>query len=215
MENASKALMIAGGVLIALIIITMFILMSNRLSNLQEEQEQQIQTEQIAAFNAEFEAYNKKVLYGTDVITAMNKAIQNNINMNATNIENRHYINIKLKLNDTIQTTIIREDMRTGNKEDFNDFNFIKDNFGYNLSDKIIEKGKTYSLGKYDGNELEMDKSIKELFESETNDYKCQKGQYRYQIQSALTNFVKTVYKCTSVKYNDDGIIMEMTFEQK
>lgn len=215
MENASKALMIAGGVLIALIIITMFILMFSRLSNIQEEQEEQTKIEQIVAFNEQFEAYNKKVLYGTDVITVMNKAIQNNINMNATNIENRRYINIKLKLKDTIQTTIIRENMGTGKTEDFNNFNFIEEHFGYDLSTTKLEKNKTYSLGTYEGNELKMDERIKDLFLSKPNDYKCQEGSYRYHIQSALTNFVKTVYKCTNVKYNDDGTIMEMTFEQK
>ena len=80
MENASKALLIAGGVLIALIIITMFILMFSRLSNIQKDQEEQIKTEQLAAFNAEFEAYNKKAMYGVDVITLINKVAENNKN---------------------------------------------------------------------------------------------------------------------------------------
>ena len=78
MENASKALIIAGGVLIALIIISMFIAMFNNISNIQKEQEDQIKVEQITAFNAEFEAYNKKVMYGADVITLINKVAENN-----------------------------------------------------------------------------------------------------------------------------------------
>ena len=78
MENATKALLIAGGVLIAIIIITMFIMMFNRLSNLQNEQEEQQKIEQLADFNAQFEAYNKKAMYGTDVITLINKVVENN-----------------------------------------------------------------------------------------------------------------------------------------
>lgn len=78
MENASKALLIAGGVLIALIILTMLIMMFNSMSNMQKEQEEQTKIEQIAAFNSEFEAYNKKVMYGTDVITLINKVAENN-----------------------------------------------------------------------------------------------------------------------------------------
>ena len=78
MENASKALLIAGGVLIAIIIITMFIMMFSRLSNIQKDQEEQTKIEQLAAFNAEFEAYNKKVMYGVDVITLINKVAENN-----------------------------------------------------------------------------------------------------------------------------------------
>ncbi len=78
MENASKALLIAGGVLIAIIIISMFIMMYNRMASIQKAQEEQTKMEQLAAFNAEYEAYNKKVMYGTDVITVINKAIENN-----------------------------------------------------------------------------------------------------------------------------------------
>ena len=78
MENASKALLIAGGVLIALIIISMLLAMFNNISNLQKEQEEQTRIEQITAFNSEFEAYNKKVMYGTDVITLINKVAENN-----------------------------------------------------------------------------------------------------------------------------------------
>lgn len=78
MENASKALMIAGGILVALIIITMFLMMFNNLSNIKKEQEEAVKVEQVEAFNAEFEAYNKKVMYGVDVITLINKVAENN-----------------------------------------------------------------------------------------------------------------------------------------
>ena len=78
MENASKALLIAGGILIALIIIAMFIMMFNKITNLTNEHEEQIKIEQLAAFNAQFEAYNKKAMYGTDVISLINKVAENN-----------------------------------------------------------------------------------------------------------------------------------------
>ena len=84
MENASKALLIAGGVLIALIILTMFIVMYNNMANIQKEQEEQTRIEQIAAFNAEFEAYNKKVMYGTDVITLINKVAERTVKKNGS-----------------------------------------------------------------------------------------------------------------------------------
>jgi len=78
MENASKALLIAGGVLIALIILAMLLAMFDSMSNIQKEHEEQTKIEQIAAFNSEFEVYNKKVMYGTDVITLINKVAENN-----------------------------------------------------------------------------------------------------------------------------------------
>lgn len=100
MENATKALLIAGGVLIAIIIITMFIMMFNRLSNIQNEQEEQQKIEQLAAFNAQFEAYNKKAMYGTDVITLINKVVENNkIYSGNTDYQ------ITITLNDTVMTS--------------------------------------------------------------------------------------------------------------
>lgn len=78
MENASKALLIAGGILIAIILISIFISMYNNMSSFQKNQEQKKEMDQLAAFNAEFEAFDKKVMYGTDVITLANKVQNNN-----------------------------------------------------------------------------------------------------------------------------------------
>lgn len=79
MVNASKALLIAGGILLAIIILTTFIMMFNKMSVIQQQQREMTKTEQLLAFNAEYEAYNKKAMYGVDVITLINKVEQNNI----------------------------------------------------------------------------------------------------------------------------------------
>ena len=100
MENASKALIIAGGVLIALIIITMFLIMYNRISNIQKEQEEQTKIEQLATFNAEYEAYDKKLMYGVDVITLINKVVENN-----KKYEGNADYQITLTLDGTIMTS--------------------------------------------------------------------------------------------------------------
>lgn len=93
MENASKALLIAAGVLIAIIIISVFLTIYNRLSSVKKAQDEKVELEQLAAFNAEYESYNKSVMYGTDVVTLVNKANENNRKqMNGT-------INIYLTMN--------------------------------------------------------------------------------------------------------------------
>lgn len=101
MENASKALLIAGGVLIALIILTSFIAMYGRIANLQEEQEEQIKLDQLAEFNAKYEAYNKRIMYGTDVITLMNKVNENNVKAGT----NDYKITLTVKLLDDSYVT--------------------------------------------------------------------------------------------------------------
>ena len=78
MENAAKALEIAGGVLIALLIISLFVYMFNQVSYHQSMQNQNLETQKLEAFNKTYEAYNKSILYGADVISVINMAISNN-----------------------------------------------------------------------------------------------------------------------------------------
>ena len=78
MENASKALLIAGGILISIIVISLFVSMYGKMSSLQRTQKEQQKMEQISAFNAEYEAFDKDVMYGADVVTLANKVKNNN-----------------------------------------------------------------------------------------------------------------------------------------
>ncbi len=78
MENASKALMIAGGVLIAVIIITLLVYMFSSMSNIFKSEDEIKKVEEIEAYNKEYESYNKKLLRGADIISLLNKAISNN-----------------------------------------------------------------------------------------------------------------------------------------
>lgn len=78
MENASKALLMAGGILLAVIIMGTFIYMFTN-ARITAETEHEIETvEQITKFNNQFESYNKKLMRGVEVISALNKAIDNN-----------------------------------------------------------------------------------------------------------------------------------------
>ena len=78
MENVSKALLIAGGVLIAIIILSMFLTMYNRVSSIAKTQEDKKAIEQVQEFNAEYEAFDKSIMYGVDVITLYNKINNHN-----------------------------------------------------------------------------------------------------------------------------------------
>ena len=79
MDNAAKALLIAGGVLLALLTISLFVYMQQNLTTIKSAQDDKTAAEQLAKFNAEYEAFNKKYMYGADVITLLNKINENNI----------------------------------------------------------------------------------------------------------------------------------------
>ena len=74
MENASKALLIAGGVFLALLTISMFVLMINNVKNVDIMQKEQAQIEDIKKWNQEWEVYNKENMYGAEVLTVLNKS---------------------------------------------------------------------------------------------------------------------------------------------
>lgn len=79
MENAAKALLIAGGIAIALIIISLLVYSANKISEIGEINQKEAEVKQLAEFNAEYEAYNKKLMYGAEVLSVINKAEDNNI----------------------------------------------------------------------------------------------------------------------------------------
>ena len=59
MENATRALTMAGGILIALMILGALFLMFNNLSSYQNQNDTSTKSTQIAEFNNQFEPYNK------------------------------------------------------------------------------------------------------------------------------------------------------------
>ena len=75
MENASKALLIAGGMLIALLTITLLVIMFNQIGGFYASEENAEREEQIAKFNLEYEAYNREDVRGTDLLSLINKVI--------------------------------------------------------------------------------------------------------------------------------------------
>lgn len=78
MENATKALIMAGTILIALLIISLGVYLFNTYSDFAyEKQEQQAKQEKIQ-FNTKFEKYVEKDLSLQDVITIVNLAKEYN-----------------------------------------------------------------------------------------------------------------------------------------
>lgn len=80
MENASKALMMAASVLIALVIIGALLLMFNSISSYQNLDTQNTREAQIIEFNNQYETYDRKDVRGTELISLLNKVISYNRN---------------------------------------------------------------------------------------------------------------------------------------
>ena len=73
MENASKALLIAGGILIAVIIISLLVVMFTQIGDYQKSQSSGSKESQLAEFNRDFERYTEDEIRGVDLVSLINK----------------------------------------------------------------------------------------------------------------------------------------------
>lgn len=112
MENASKALLIAGSILIGMIVISLFYYMFDKVGMLVSDTDRNTLEQEIADVNKGFEAYNKKIMYGIDVINVLNKAIDNNKRNDCEFDENSEF-NVNITLNITDNQTIPELNIKT------------------------------------------------------------------------------------------------------
>ena len=93
MENASKALIMAGGVLIALIIIGILVAFFNNLSDWQKINQSSEEVEQITEFNKQYDVYARNV-YGSELLSIANKIDD----YNKRESDNKGYSKIELEV---------------------------------------------------------------------------------------------------------------------
>lgn len=77
MENASKALLIAGSILISLVIIGALVFMFRNITGYQKIAGTVTEEQQIANFNKEYTSFEKN-LYGSELLSLINKAVDYN-----------------------------------------------------------------------------------------------------------------------------------------
>lgn len=78
MENASKALLIAGGILISLLVVGALLLMINQLSYYQKSNSDELKDSQLLEFNRQFDQYTYSDIQGYELLTLINKVIDYN-----------------------------------------------------------------------------------------------------------------------------------------
>lgn len=190
MENASKALLIAGSILIALMILSLIIYVFTSTSRMAQAQEGKKETEEIVAFNQTYEAYNKKRMYGTDIITVVNKAIEYNrkatekieiILITHNDYETTEEI-ITTDSNGITTSTKTKKIKDLSLKADTYDATLLKDFFGQEVNDEIgVKEGRNTTKNVY----------------------------------SSLTTFKMSIFECVNIAYNKNGRIASMKFEEK
>lgn len=79
MENASKALLMAGAVLIGLLVISLAVLAYNQMSHYQKSQSDVVKDQQLAEFNNQYTQYIRNDVKGIDLVSLANKVVDFNL----------------------------------------------------------------------------------------------------------------------------------------
>lgn len=113
MENASKALEIAAGVLLGVLIMSLIAYFFTSISSWPEQQDNEKELEQTAKFNLEYEVYDKKGMYGADVISCLSKAVNNNEKyyeggsfLSGQKYGEKYWVNVYVNLNSCLKEEI-------------------------------------------------------------------------------------------------------------
>ena len=106
MENASKALLMAAGVLIGILIISFMMLLLRKGGQMSSEYDNQLSDKELLKFNSQFEIYHKADNSFFDVITVVNLAYDVNTSVgweagNGVTVEIKEGAAVKYKMPDS------------------------------------------------------------------------------------------------------------------
>ncbi len=81
MDNASLAVRMAGGVLIALLIIGLFVSVMVIINDNQQKQQDEEELKQVSLFNESYSSFENRIISGYNMLSLINKAIDYNQRM--------------------------------------------------------------------------------------------------------------------------------------
>ena len=111
MENASKALIMAGGMLLAILIVSLLVYAWSLFSKYQSSQDDLVNIEDTAKFNEQFTNYQRDNVKGYDILSLANKVTDYNYRKSEsdrTNDENYVPITIVINLTDDNRKSLRR-----------------------------------------------------------------------------------------------------------
>jgi len=99
MENASKALLMAGGILMALLVIGGLLYMHNQISAVEQTRSDVEASQSLETYSRKFEQYNK-IIYGSELMSLAN--LQDDYNATQTGVNGYEMVNITITIKNSI-----------------------------------------------------------------------------------------------------------------
>lgn len=207
MENASKALMMAGAVLIAVLVISLLVIFFNNLRDLQGLEQGSEELEQIVEFNKQYEVYSRDV-YGSELLSIANKIVD----YNHKQAENKGYAEIELQvqISSDMDNTFFKKGSYTASKIKLE---------ADTLKEKIEELGIEDIASKTNS---KVSRTISQLATMRTSDIEqlgIQSGDYKIQLnqyntyKTLLTQVKEKIFKFVNFEYDENnGRITKMIY---
>lgn len=208
MENGAKALIIAGSVLIAILVISLLVMFYGNIKELMNIQHDVDVSEQVAEFNKQYDVYYRDNLYGSDILSIANKVYD----YNKRQAEEQGYARLDIEV--TIRTKIIAYDAEIilDSKKSYN-ADELKQKAEY-LDDNIQKYGKQ----KVSGKTIEAlsglrTNELKELLGTENINNVQEKINLYLGYKTALTTLKSKTFKAEKFEYDNlTGRITLMKF---
>lgn len=215
MENATKALEMAGSVLIGVLILGCIVYAYSRLTEIKKEEQTSERIEQSTDFNKDYDAYNRNDLYGSDIFSVANMV--KNYNVKEADAKDYGKISIEIKVKKVIRdakyfkyatynaetiteayNNLATTVTRIGSKEYFNKAVSYWANFG--TSTRLENQIKQETNGNYNNSKLSHLKD--DIIEYQ--DY-----------VSEQKDMARKTFKCTKMEYyNNTGRVKYMEFTE-
>lgn len=229
MENASKALIMAGGILIALLVIGALVLMFNQLSYYQRTETDSEKTQQLADFNKEYLKYTYDDIKGYELISLVNKVIDYNIKEEVGNsVDYTKKITVVINMKEFKSkygvkniTSLFTKDTYTINNSntifsaDLNNFRSMENTYTLSAMNKLSANYDTLKQAKAE-NQNSYETKIKEIVGKVVKNNSgntislTEIEQYR-----EYSEFKSSTFKPGNVEYHNNGQIKQLSFEFK
>lgn len=229
MENASKALIMAGGILIALLVIGALVLMFNQLSYYQRTETDSEKTQQLAYFNKEYLKYTYDDIKGYELISLVNKVIDYNIKEEVGNsVDYTKKITVVINMKEFKSkygvkniTSLFTKDTYTINNSntifsaDLNNFRSMENTYTLSAMNKLSANYDTLKQAKAE-NQNSYETKIKEIVGKVVKNNSgntislTEIEQYR-----EYSEFKSSTFKPGNVEYHNNGQVKQLSFEFK
>ena len=221
MENASRALVIAGGVLLSLIIIGVVMFAYRGITSLQKEKDISLSNEQVSKIKEQIEKYTKKsVIYGSEVLSICN-AIED-YSRKYPESEGYQKITAKIKIKANGKDNDIKECF----KDKYDGIQSLKNDYNEAIRKRDVNGKTTISNGKTieelynflgtggeNGDELKSYFELYGLNDLPTITLLLLK---RYELYKGYINtFREKRFKASVVYSNTTGIVKEVVIQPK